>query len=209
MHTWKSHLRAVLFRLARTHGNNSVADIERLLCEVFDASAARFVDLERRPLDPGWQLQDILQKPFAVSLDVEYQPSRAGAPTELQNAHEPAGTSEHSRFQADNTLTPEDRVAWFIREFGRLEQTHDFMWAGYIVKEMMGRIGLSPPEARTMLDELNAAGIVTVSKVPNPKNPEHPASAVKLVRDNVTVQEILGPAATEQVPSGTAPDADD
>ncbi|MBN2445111.1 MAG: hypothetical protein JXO22_00160 [Phycisphaerae bacterium] len=205
MHTWKSHLRSVLFRLARTHGNNSIADIERLLCEIFDASAARFVTLEDQALDPGLQLQDVLQKPFTISLRVEYQPHHTAMFTDMQQAPEPPAASvAESRFQPESSLSPEERVGWFIREFDRLEQTHDFMWAGYIVKEMMGRIGLSPPEARTLLDELNAAGIVSVSKVPNPKNPEHPASAVRLIRENDQVQAILGPPTGEKVSAGVS-----
>jgi hypothetical protein len=211
MHTWKSHLRFVLFRLARTHGNNTIADVERLLCEIFDAATARFVDLEDRPLNPDLQLQDVLQRPCRVMLNVEFQPQRFTEPDGLQRVPEPAtDTVSASRFQMDASLSPADRITWFIREFDRLEQTHDFMWAGYIVKEMLSRIGLPPAEARTLLDELNAAGIVSVRKVPNPKNPDHPASAVSLMREHEQVQAILGrPTVREHAPSSTADPVDD
>lgn len=187
MHTWKTHLRGVLFRLARTHGNNPISDIERMLCETFDGLSVRFTDQEECPLNPQMSLRQLVEHPFRCQINVECIPHHSGS------AHPPR--SEHaqqvSRFQPEVQVAEEERVPWFVREFDRLEQTHDFMWAGYIVKEMLPSIGIQTAEAREFLDELQAQGIVTVKKIPNPRNPDHPASAVHLEREHELVQKTL------------------
>lgn len=205
MHTWRSHLRSVLNRLSRTHATNSLGDIERTLIEVFDAQTVRFVDIHDRPLSPDLRLREAIDRPFRVQIEVDYAPSRSAGPTGNGSGHsgsprQPsiqrdfAPAAAERAFEPQLLLPPEERVPWFVREFHRLEQTHDFMWAGYIVKEMLPRIGLTPPEARTLLDELQADGVVEVRKVPNPRNPDHPTSAVLLQRDNEQVRKILGDA---------------
>jgi hypothetical protein len=201
MHTWKSHLRSVLFRLARTHGHSPLADVERLLAEVFDGAGVQFSSLEDHPLEPELPLRDLLARPFQVALRIDYQPQRGGLPDVAGRAGDAPVVA--SRFRPEPPLSPEQRVDWFIREFDRLEQTHEFMWAGYIVKEMLPRIGVATAAAREMLDELRATGIVTVRKVPNPKNPEHPASSVELNRDHDHVRAVLSGAAP---PSGDSQD---
>ncbi len=203
MHTWKSHLRSVLYRLARTHGNNNVADVERLLCEVFDAKSVRFLDAEDRPMAPDRPLRDALLKPFQIELNIEFQPQHhrpTAGDALLRRDDAEASSAGPTGFRADVTLDHDEQIDWFVREFDRLEQTHEFMWAGYIVKEMFAKIGLTPPEAREMLDELHGMGIVSVRKVPNPKNPEHPASAVTLIREHERVGTALasGGAASDE-----------
>lgn len=187
MHTWKSHLRGVLHRLARTHAQTPIDEIQRLLGETFDAHSVRFLDTNQNPIDPQLPLRDLLARPFCVVVNVEMPVARNGRAPELGGA---------PRFQPE-IVAPEQRVPWFIREFDRLEKTHEFMWAGYIVKEMLPRIGVATAEARQMLDELQEQGVVVVEKIHNPKNPQHPASAVRLVRDNAQVREILGDAAAD------------
>lgn len=191
MHTWKTHLRGVLFRLARTHGNNPIADIERMLCETFDGLSVRFTDQEECPLDPQMPLRHLVEHPFRCQVNIECVPHHTGGHHHGHHVdhHQPV----ISRFQPEVQLSAEERVPWFVREFARLEQTHDFMWAGYIVKEMLPSIGIQTAEAREFLDELQAQGIVTVRKIPNPRNPDHPASAVHLEREHEVVQQTLGP----------------
>jgi hypothetical protein len=189
MHTWRSHLRTVLFRLARTHGNNAIADIERTLSEVFDGPI-EFRDLEDQPLSPDIQLRDLLDMSFRAVITVDHLPSRKRTDASpVDRTHAPA--DHGSRFQPEVSVPEHERVDWFIREFNRLEQSHEFMWAGYIVKELLPRLGITTAEARELLDEFQADGIVTVKKIPNPRNPEHPASAVELQRDHERVQAVL------------------
>lgn len=197
MDTWKTHLRSTLYRLGRTHGNNSIADVERILCETFDGFEVRFVDHDDRPIDPDLELRELLQMNFRTAVTVEFAPGRERSPdADSRRRREPQradrGTERPaSRFQPELNIPEDQRVAWFIRELHRLFQTHDFMWAGYIVKELLPRIGMSTQEARQFLDEVNADGIVSVSKVPNPRNPDHPASGVALNLEHELVQEAL------------------
>lgn len=199
MHTWKSHLRGVLFRLARTQHEKPLTDIQRTLCEVFDAQAITFCDANREPFSADLTLGELLSRPFSAEISVEMPPGRNGQRSDGNHRTDHPGDAP-SRFQPEQ-VAPEQRIPWFIREFDRLEQTHEFMWAGYIVKEMLPRIGVATAEARQLLDELREEGIVVVEKIPNPKNPEHPASAVRLIRDHEQVKQVLANDATENTDS--------
>jgi hypothetical protein len=85
----------------------------------------------------------------------------------------------------------DERTDMFLREFMRLENRHDFMWAGYIVRELLPRLGFAPEEAKLVLDHLRAEKLVTISKVPNPKNPDFPATGVHLNREHPRVKALL------------------
>lgn len=67
------------------------------------------------------------------------------------------------------------------------------MWAGYIVREMLPRLGYPPEEAKVVLDQFRAEQIITVMKVPNPKNPLFPATGVQLNREHPKVAAIIAP----------------
>ncbi len=88
-------------------------------------------------------------------------------------------------------LSMDERTDLFLREFIRLEDRHDFMWAGYIVRELLPRLGFAPDEAKVVLDHLRAEKLVTISKVPNPKNPDFPATGVHLNREHPRVKGLL------------------
>jgi hypothetical protein len=147
----------------------------------------RFTDPEEYPLDSHLPLKQLVEQPFRCQISLECFPHHGSG--HQPQRHEQAQPA--SRFHPEVQLSEEERIPWFIREFDRLEQTHDFMWAGYIVKEMLPSIGIQTAEAREFLDELQSQGIVTVKKIPNPRNPEHPASAVHLEREHETVSQVL------------------
>ena len=77
------------------------------------------------------------------------------------------------------------------------------MWAGYIVRELLPRVGFAPEEAKLVLDRLRTEELVTISKVSNPKNPEFPATGVQLNHEHPRVKALLG----EDVPAVQTDDA--
>jgi hypothetical protein len=105
---------------------------------------------------------------------------------------------------ADVSAMPGDRYEEFIREFARLEQHHEFMWAGYVVRELMPRIGFPAGEAKLVLDRLCSEGILRISKVPNPRNPSFPATGVELNYEHPRVLAAL----EIEAPEHAAPDTD-
>jgi hypothetical protein len=96
--------------------------------------------------------------------------------------------------------SPDDRFEHFVREFARVEQRHEFMWAGYVVREFLPRCGFAADEAKVILDRFRTEGVLLVSKVQNPRNPGFPATGVRLNRDHPRVITILGRISPEPAP---------
>ncbi len=190
MHTWKTHLTAVLRRLAETHGDAPLAEIERILAGVFEARSVRFVVAHSTDRAAPLTLRALLDRPFDAVIELQ---------TQLMGL--PAGGGRTapgsvSRFQpGDAPPAPEPsaeaRCDEFIREFARLEQRHEFMWAGYIVRELLPRVGFPDAEAKVVLDRLRMDGILHMTKVPNPKNPHFPATGARLNRQHPRVIAVL------------------
>jgi|GEM_PF-1739262 len=207
MHTWKTHLTAVLRRLADTHGDTPLAEIERILAGVFEARSVRFVLPGNGRRAEPLTLRAVLDRPCEVVIELQTQVS--GPPTVGSRS---AGSGA-SRFQpGDAPPAPEPsaeaRCDQFIREFARLEQRHEFMWAGYIVRELLPRVGFPDAEAKVVLDRLRLDGILLMTKVPNPKNPHFPATGAKLNRKHPRVIAVLGePSAAEPSPEPVAADS--
>jgi len=211
MHTWKTHLTAVLRRLADTHGDTPLAEIERILAGVFEARTVRFVVAHSGDRAEPLTLRALLDRPCDVVIELQTQlmglPAGGGR----------SATGAASRFQpGDAPPAPEPsaeaRCDQFIREFARLEQRHEFMWAGYIVRELLPRVGFPDAEAKVVLDRLRMDGILHMTKVPNPKNPHFPATGAKLNRQHPRVIAVLGEptaadAGPEHPPVGSLPDA--
>lgn len=207
MHTWKTHLRGVLHRLVRTHAHSPLSEIQQILAEVLEAEEVRFQDARGRDIWEGTTLEDLLSAPFHVALRVAPAPSANGvhaadvgvngnvvaaqADTLAPRRPAPAAGVDappHAGSSADGW---EARYESFCREFDRLERRHGFMWAGYIVKELLPRLGFEAESAKAVLDQLQAEGLVKVSKVPNPKNPLFPATGVQLNHDHPRVRAAL------------------
>ncbi|TWT43787.1 hypothetical protein RAS1_01870 [Phycisphaerae bacterium RAS1] len=196
MHTWKSHLRSVLHRLVRTHGGAKLSDIEHLLAGVLDADGIDFRAPDGTLLPDQTTLAAALDLPCDVTIRLQLH-NHAPRPAASGDAAPPQGEPAASRFregapvdQADISRDP--RFERFIREFARLEKRHEFMWAGYIVRELLPRLGFNPEEAKLVLDCLRSEHYVNITKVHNPKNPDFPATGVKLNREHEVVRALLG-----------------
>ncbi len=221
MFTWKAHLRDVLERLAVSHGHASLSEIGAILCGVLDAQEVAFSGDDGRALDASLLLTSVIGQPLVVTIRVACRAGRttvathdrvvlAGAPGTSAPAGTPSG--------GPPMFVPDGAGGWsapqqaaFIQEFDRLERRRGFMWAGYVVKEMLPRLGYGVDQAKRALDELLAQQILKIEKVANPRNPEFPATSVRLNRDNPLVQAALArhgddarAPATESEPAATS-----
>lgn len=193
MLTWKSHLLGALQRLARSHAASQLAEVERIVCAACDADEVRFCDLRGRGLPAQTTLTELLAGPFEVAIRLQQR-----APVDLTAGGNGAPHGDGAtRFRpvgvtAEAGPPPMDpRHHRLFEEFVRLEQRNGFMWAGYIVRELLPRLGFAPEEAKHILDRYRSEGVFLVTKVPNPKNPEFPATGVRLNRDHPLVLSLL------------------
>ena len=196
MHTWKTHLVATLYRLHDQCASASLDEVQRWLGGILEAQSVTFLGPDHTPLPRDTPLAELLAQPFLVDLRVDC------ATTRSENSGYPSPTAEgddagESRFhvgaapEAADEDSAASRFAHFVRDFDRLERKRGFMWAGYIVRELLPRLGYPLAEAKVVLDRLRADGILTVAKVENPRNPEFPATAVHLNREHPQVLEAL------------------
>jgi len=100
------------------------------------------------------------------------------------------GPRERSPFERREE-SPQFNEDFFIREFDRLEKRNGFMWAGFVVKDMIPKFGFDKYQAKHILRQLEAKGIVILKKRPNPKNPEHPTTCLELNREHPRVATVL------------------
>lgn len=187
-----------------------LAEVRRVLRGVLDVEDVAFLDRDGRELAGQAALHDVLRESCHVTVRLQYSHAGPGAAADHPVPAEYAAQVE-SRFReglpapetADMSADP--RYECFLREFLRLEQHHDFMWAGYIVRELLPRLGFAPEEAKLVLDRLRAENLVTITKVPNPRNPDFPATGVQLNHEHPRVKALLEPA-VEQPPREVTPD---
>lgn len=185
MGTTRVHLESILSGLSRTHGDRSVREIERILCGVLEAGEVRFTTTGGAQIRSDTTLEQLLGQSFDTHLRV-----RCGA--EAGTKPRPGTVSRFREGSPEEIGTSEDeRFEEFVHQFSRLEDRHDFMWAGYIVRELLPRLGYSPDEAKLVLDRLRADEVLSISKVANPKNPDFPATGVRLNREHPRVRAVF------------------
>ena len=206
MYDWKSQLHGLLAGLARTHGNSPLSEIQRILDGVLHVEGVTFHGQDGQELPAETPLRAALEEACELRARLECAaavPADAGgmALTDQQDGLRESRFRESTPTAEAGDPATDTRFTRFLLEFLRLEQHHDFMWAGYIVRELLPRIGFAAEEAKGVLDLLRAENLVTITKVPNPKNPDFPATGVRLNHDHPRVRALLGeePPAAEEV----------
>jgi len=199
MFNWKTHLEQILGGLANTHGTAPLGEVKRILQGVLGVEEIRLFGPQGAELSDDLALQQARGQLWDVSVRVQCAPAAA-----RPDAAAPGGAE--SRFREGSSAPPpgdigaDQRYEAFLREFVRLEQRHEFMWAGYIVRELLPRLGFPAEEAKVVLDRLRAENLVTMTKVPNPKNPDFPATGVQLNREHPRVKALLGTPSVNRNP---------
>ncbi|MGD8451649.1 MAG: hypothetical protein PVJ57_07500 [Phycisphaerae bacterium] len=203
MFTWKTQVRTILAGLARTHARAPLSEIATILSAVLGVERVDFRDANGQELPVDLPLRDALDRSCRVNVDLEL--GRLASRTGTGDAGLASRFREGPSAIETQDISEDERYDLFLSEFLRLEQHHEFMWAGYIVRELLPQLGFAPEEAKLVLDRLRTENLVTVSKVPNPKNPDFPATGVHLNHDHPRVKALIegrpAPAAPAEQPA--------
>lgn len=192
-------IRNLLHRLARHFSQYNIDEIAKIVAATADARDVRFLDEHASELPAHTTLADLLDQPYEITLRFTQSPGNG----RHRHYHDSGAQQAGSRFHATDPTVPadatdEERIEFFIREFDRLQNRNEFMWAGYVVRELLPRLGFPPEETKSVLNQLREDEIVIVQKVENPRNPDYPATGVRLNYENETVLEVLGDDAQEE-----------
>lgn len=172
----------------RLDPNLTIGDLQAQFCELLRAARVRFVDVgpEGRDVPAEVTVSTLRGRPLEL---------RASFPQGLELATE-AGSRSPTEPDPSGQPVVEPTAARLIRELDILEQKRpgSFVWVGYVLKELLPAVGLVELEAKTFLDRLQREGVLLLSKVPNRKNPEFPATRVLLNREHPVVRSALNRA---------------
>ena len=189
--------------LAQTTGNLELARAAEMLCAELDAVEVKIQDQLRDDLHGGTLFQNAVER--GRYLVVRYELNAAAGQAALQAPPPPPGNPEpgpadlqrevemKSSGEQGSTNPPgtaNGREA-FIREFDKRERANRFMWAGFVVNELLPQLGFVGAEAKRFLKRLEAEGIVATVKEPNPRNPDFPTTRVLLNREHPVVRQVL------------------
>lgn len=105
---------------------------------------------------------------------------------------------------AEEEAAMEDVLTIFVREMAKLESQMYFVGYNMLCTQWMLDWGIAwnDYECRRLVDQWLYEEIIERHDVPNPNNPQYPTSAVRLIRSNEQVRELLGlnrPAAANPV----------
>lgn len=88
----------------------------------------------------------------------------------------------------------QDVLHVFIREMSKLEGRMNFVGYSMLCNQWMLDWGIAwnEYECRRLVEDWLYDGVIERHDVPNPNNPQYPTSAVRLIRTNETVRNVLG-----------------
>jgi len=103
------------------------------------------------------------------------------------------------------SVTPVYNETYLIREFDRRERERGPIFAGFIVNDLLPRLGFDSSEAKRILRAMEAQNMVRTERKPNPKDPDRSTTYVSLNREHPHVARVLkGAAGVERTfPIGT------
>jgi len=210
----REYISAALTRLVSTHGKLSVREVEALLCAMLDAQAVHLT------ASPNASLDEAVQKPLGCEIRVRCDvvadpfPRTETAPGEpalgrAAAAEDPAGVPATARGGPSDSACLEESSSWaetarpgsesseelmlerIVLALDAQERKREFVWMGYVVRELLPGLGFSERETQVLLQRLKDEGVITTVKRPNPKNPDFPATGVGLNREHPLVNRVL------------------
>lgn len=202
----KASLRNLLTHLVEVDSKINVSRSKQLLRAIWGADSVDIVTSDGRPIHGRTLLENALAEVESLQLRVTFNVAPEGefaSVARAESAHLPpegrepreSGTpAEDGDVDAD-APPPSPHIAPVveraIRELAGRERTRDFIWAGFVVNELLPRLGVDKREAQELFDRMVDEGILALRKRPNPNNPDFPTTTVELVRSNEVVQQVL------------------
>lgn len=129
---------------------------------------------------------ELTPAPGTVGNSGSSRQSQSTIKSDPPNTAAPAHRSSHA-----SAALPEYSNPRLIREFDRRERERGPIYAGFIVKDLLPRMGFDPTEAKRILRAMEAHDIVRTERKRNPKNPERDTTFVTLNREHPQVVRVL------------------
>lgn len=210
-----------LKHFAATTPDLSLRRVRDLLKVLWDCEDVEFLDQEAETAMGGKTfISNVLAKPFVirVTADLSIDPTDDSAshpvtsqePQALRTLKDPHPASTGINDLPPEYLQPRPRsidplIERAIAAIDLQERRRDFIWAGFIVKDMLPGMGIETREAQLLFDQMVDTGMLLLEKRANPNNPDFPSTCVKLNRDDKVVRAVLGrngdaPKAFQPVP---------
>ncbi len=189
-----------LSRLAQSDPKLNVASAKKLLQDTWNAREIEFLSADGQGIHGRTLLSNALHSTLRLravfELKCEPEEGLSGqCESEKHQTHETKnGEPDHSSVQVtaqDHSQNTDPVLERVISTLDAQERRRDFVWAGFVVKDLLPGLGLESHEAQRWFDRLVDDQIFVLDKRPNPNNPDFPSTAVRLNRDNDAVKRVL------------------
>lgn len=193
MTTFKDEILACLQRLSASNGNGkkTLAETEVIL-SAFLKARVTFKEIPRHT-----HLENALAKHFAVEICVEHEP---GSNEALATAGPSASTLPARSLASPlaqptpDSAVPDSRYEKLIRELDERIRQGRFLWAGFLVKELLPQLGFASTETHAVVQSMEREGLISLTKVPHPEIEGRTVTRVDLNRDHCWVRSVLSRA---------------
>lgn len=189
-------------KLANSSPKRNVKDARESLTDAWNATKIEFVDTRGDDIHGRTLLEKMLSHPFKlrVHFEADYSPDDP-SPGVVENTEEGSESNpvasesalcETGRAVRTLSLRADPVVERVIRALDIQEQGRDFIWAGFVVKDLLPGLGIDEYESQILFDRMRNEGVIALTKKPSPKNPEFSATCVQLCREHPAVRRVLG-----------------
>jgi len=175
----------------------NVHETKRKLADQWRARCVDIYDASGHPIHGRTLLANAIRQPievevdFRVSLHAPGFPSSADIDERAQDSDLDALDDSHA--DNDESGVGGDAVIRerLLRELARKERQGSFLWAGFVINDLLCGYGLDRRAAQVFFDRAVDDGCLILKKKRNPNNPEYPVTAVQLNMNHPEVQRTL------------------
>ncbi len=194
---WEKNIYERFSRLTSSNPTLNIKGAKELLCEDWGVQNVEFVEKSGEPIHGRTLVSNALQQPIKVRITIELPCEPPPDITVPQGkASEPPKQASLSPPNREQTVLGERRgvdplVQRVVAGLEIQERRRDFVWAGFVVKELLPGLGIEAREVQALFDRLVEDGVLLLEKRPNPNNPDFQTTCVKLNRESDVVRAVL------------------
>lgn len=193
-------LRSSLVELAELEPGINIKATKRILSATWNPNEIEILDENGEPIHGLTHLSNALGQRFTVRVvfEADYEPEdvsprviedRSEKEDDAISPEQHGASAEVLASSRKETVDP--IVERVITSLAAQERRRDFIWAGFVVNDLLPGLGAEKREAQVLFDRMVDDGIISLSKTPNPNNPDFPSTRVQLNRDHPDVQRVL------------------
>jgi len=185
-----------------TCGMSGLRAVQDTLCDELGVESIQLLDAAGKPIHGRTLFRRALEQAGSVDVRVPMQPATGNGSSDRDPDRTPTPEPSEGPAQSDppsqvrvperpNTANVEFNQTFLIREFFRREQQGKVMVAGFLVNDLLPRLGFTTTQAKQILRQIEAQGIVRTQTVPSTKNPDRMTTLVELNHNHPGVREFL------------------